>query len=147
MSNRLQWDIRHELGNLRDNMNRILEEGIASVSGGTITLDMYETEDSIVVETNPIPGVTPESFEVAITGNVLTIKGESKESPDQHKENANYLRKERRFGHFSRSITIPVEVNAEEAAASFKDGILTITIPKTVAEQPKVINVSSTDND
>jgi HSP20 family protein len=147
MSNRLQWDIRRELGNLRDNMNRILEEGIASVSGGTITLDMYETDESVVVETNPIPGVTPESFEVAITGNVLTIKGESKEDAGQNKENANYLRRERRFGQFSRSITIPLEVKAEEAVASFKDGILTITIPKVAPERPRVINVSSTDND
>jgi HSP20 family protein len=139
-----RWDIRQELNNLRDNMNRILEEGIASVSGTTLALDMYETEDAIVIETNPLPGLKADDIEVSITGDVLTIRGEI-EQTDQG-ENVNYLRKERRYGDFSRSIAIPRPVKAEQAAAAFKDNILRITIPKADEARPRVINIKSTDS-
>ena len=139
-----RWDIRRELNNLRDNMNRILEEGIASVSGTTVALDMYETGDSIVIVTSPLPGLKAENIEVSITGDVLTIRGEI-EQTDQD-ESVNYLRKERRFGSFSRSITIPRPVKAEEAAAAFKDNILKITIPKSDEARPRVIDIKSTDS-
>lgn len=138
-----RWDIRRELNNLRDNMNRILEEGIASVSGTTLALDMYETEDAIVIETSPLPGLKAENIEVAITGDVLTISGEI-EQADQG-EDVSYLRKERRFGNFSRSIAIPRPVKAEQASAAFKDNILKITIPKADEARPRVINIKSTD--
>ena len=139
-----RWDIRQELNNLRDNMNRILEEGIASVSGTTLALDMYETEDAVVIETNPLPGLKADNIEVSITGDVLTIRGEI-EQTDQD-ENVSYLRKERRFGNFSRSVAIPRPVKAEQATAAFKNNILKITIPKADEARPKVINIKSTDS-
>lgn len=144
MSNRLRWDPLRELNNLRDNMNRILEEGLASVSGTTIAVDVYETEEMVVIETSPLPGIKPEEIEVSITGNTLTIKGETQEQAAQT-ESQTYLRKERRFGSFTRSITIPRPVKAEGAVASFKDGMLSITIPKAEDARPKVINIESAD--
>ncbi len=143
-----RWDPLQQLAslreNLRHNMNRILEEGLASVSGASIALDMYETEHAVVIETSPLLGITGEDIEVSITGDVLTIQGETKKTETEEK--ANYLRKERRFGHFSRSITIPSPIVAEEATATFKDGILTITIPKSAETRPKVIDVRSADS-
>ncbi len=133
-----------ELASLRDNMNRILEEGIAAVGGGaTLALDIYETSDAVIVEAGPIAGIAGEDIEVSITNNVLTIQGETKEEP---KEDVHYLRKERRFGAFSRSVTIPRPVKAEEAVAKFKNGILTITIPKAEEARPRVIDIKATDS-
>ena len=143
-----RWDPLQQLAslreNLRHNMNRILEEGLASVGGANIALDMYETEHAVVIETSPLLGITGEDIEVSITGDVLTIQGETKKPEGEKK--ANYLRKERRFGHFSRSITIPSPIVAEETTATFKDGILTITIPKSAATRPQVIDVRSADS-
>lgn len=137
------WDIKREFQNLRDNMNRMLEDGFASVSGSHLAVDMYETEDSVVIETSPIPGIKADNIEVAITGNSLTIKGEIA-LPDSAQESANYLLKERRQGGFTRTLTIPRAIKAEEAVASFKDNVLTITIPKAEEARPKVINIKST---
>jgi len=139
------WDIKRELQNLRDNMNRMLEDGFASVSGSHLAVDMYETEDAVIVETSPIPGVKADNIEVAITGDSLTIKGEII-SPEPAPESANYLLKERRQGSFSRTVTIPRPIKAEEAVASFKDNVLTITIPKAEEARPKVINIKSTES-
>lgn len=145
MSNLMRWDPLRELSNLRDNMNRILEEGLATVSGTTIAVDIYETEDMVVIETNPLPGIKPEEIEVSITGNVLTIKGETQDQKTLQSEEQTYLRKERRFGSFTRSITIPRPVKAEDAVASFRDGMLSISIPKAEDARPKVINIEATD--
>lgn len=145
MSNLMRWDPLRELSNLRDNMNRILEEGLATVSGTTIAVDIYETEDMVVIETNPLPGIKPEEIEVSITGNVLTIKGETQDQKTLQSEEQTYLRKERRFGSFTRAITIPRPVKAEDAVASFRDGMLSISIPKAEDARPKVINIEATD--
>lgn len=144
MSNLLRWDPLRELNKLRDNMNRILEEGLASVSGNVIPVDMYETETEVIVETGPLPGVQPENIEVSITGNVLTIRGEISQDADKGQD-ATYIRQERRIGSFSRAVTIPRSIKAEGAVASFKLGLLTITIPKTEDARPKVINIEATE--
>lgn len=143
MANFLRWDPRRELNNLRVNMNRILEEGLASVNPNPIAVDVYETPDAVVVETSPLPGVQPDHLEVSITGNVLTISGKSEEAPKD--ASTTYLRKERRFGEFSRSITIPRPVKADEAVARFKDNILTVTIPKAEEARPHVIDIDAAD--
>ncbi len=150
-----------ELASLRDNMNRILEEGIAAVGGGaTLALDIYETSDAVIVEAGPIAGIAGEDIEVSITNNVLTIQGETKYNVDiddseilddvlheiLYDLREHYLRKERRFGAFSRSVTIPRPVKAEEAVAKFKNGILTITIPKAEEARPRVIDIKATDS-
>lgn len=144
MSNLLRWDPLRELNKLRDNMNRILEEGLASVGGTVIPIDMYETETEVIIETGPLPGVQPEHIEVSITGNVLTIKGEIGKETEKAEETT-YIRQERRLGSFNRSITIPRSIKAESAVAGFKNGLLTITIPKTEDARPKVINIEATD--
>jgi HSP20 family protein len=142
MSNPTRWNPRRELANLRDNMNRLLEEGFASVGGvPALAVDVYETSDTVVVQAGPLAGIQAEDIDVSITGDTLTIRGETREETES--SGVNYLRKERRFGSFSRSITIPRPIKAEEAAASFKNGILTITIPKAESAQPKVIDVTT----
>ena len=132
------------LNSLRDSLNRFLEDGMSLANGSQLLpVDVLETETSVVVKAGPLLGVKPENIDVSIVGDKLTIKGESK--AEDSPEEANYIRRERRFGAFSRTVTIPRPVKADQAAANFKDGMLTITLPKLEEPGPKVINVNPVD--
>jgi HSP20 family protein len=144
MSNQ-NFDPMKSLNNLRDSLNRLFEDGMSLVSGSaTLPVDVYETETTVVVKAGPVVGVEPENIDVSIVGDKLTIKGETK--PDDSLPEEAYLRRERRFGAFSRTVTIPRPVKADQAAASFKNGMLIITLPKIEEPGPKVINVKPVDS-
>ncbi|MCC7452317.1 MAG: Hsp20/alpha crystallin family protein, partial [Anaerolineae bacterium] len=82
--------------------------------------------------------------DVSVVSDKLTIKGEIKADSDV--EDDKYLKRERKYGHFSRTVIIPRPVKADQASASFKDGILTITLPKIEEQHPKVINITPVDS-
>jgi len=129
-------------------MDRLFEESfvrpragwLAPLGAETLAVDMYETDNDVVVKT-AVPGVKPEDIDVSITGDVLTIKGETK--AEEKIEKANYIRQERRYGAFSRSITLPSTVVADKAAAEFENGVLTLTLPKAEEVKPKTITVKA----
>jgi len=104
----------------------------------SLTVDMYETEDAIVVKTT-LPGIQPEDINIDLTGDVLTIRGETKQEEEIRAEN--YIRRERFYGSFCRSLTIPTQIVAEGAEAEFENGVLTLTLPKTEEVKPKAIKV------
>lgn len=90
-------------------------------------MDIAEYEDRLVV-TAELPGLTENDFDVTIQGNLLSIKGEKKqESEDREK---GWYRVERHFGSFSRSIPLPYEVDQESVEAQYKNGVLTVILPK-----------------
>jgi HSP20 family protein len=101
---------------------------------------MYETDDDVVVKT-AVPGIKSEEIDVSITGDVLTIKGETK--AEEKVEKANYVRQERRYGAFSRSLSLPSTVVADKATAEFENGVLTLTLPKAEEVKPKTIPVKA----
>ena len=103
-------------------------------------MDMYQTDNDVVVKAS-LPGVKREEVEVTVTGDTLTIKGETKAEEEVKREN--YFRQERRYGAFNRSVTIPVPVQGDKAEATFQDGVLTITLPKAEEVKPKRINIRS----
>jgi len=130
---------------LRDSVNRLIEDGLTIASGAPLLpVDVYETETAVIVKAGPVVGVKPEHIDVSLVGDTLTIKGES--VPEDQVGEESYLRRERKFGTFTRSVQIPRPVKADQAAANYKDGILTITLPKTEGPQPKVINVQPIDS-
>ena len=134
------FDPMKALNTIRDSVNRFIEDGLSAANGAQILpVDIYATETSVVVKAGPLLGLKPDEIDVSIVGDKLTIKGETKSETGP--EAANYLRRERKFGAFSRTVIIPVPVKADQAAASFKDGMLTITLPKIEETGPKVINV------
>jgi len=94
---------------------------------GVPTLDMYETGKEIVVEAD-VPGYKPEDISIQLTPHVLTMRGRTETKKDEERED--YMLRERGFGEFSRTVRFPVEVRVEEARARYKDGVLTITVPK-----------------
>ena len=86
------------------------------------------------------PGVKPEDIDVSVVGDTLTIKGETK-SEEQFEEGS-YIRKERHFGSFQRTFSLPASVASDKAKAEFENGVLTLTLPKTEAAKPKSIKVT-----
>lgn len=98
---------------------------------GQLAVDVYQTKDKIVVKA-PIAGVKPEDIDVAISEDVVTIRGDRKDEFAVEKDN--YYVQECFWGSFSRSVILPASTVAEKAEASLKDGVLTIQIPKVVQE-------------
>jgi len=141
----VRWEPFRDVVSLRDAMDRMFEDGFmrpfAPFWGeGSLTVDVYETEESVVVKT-AVPGVKADDIEVSVTGDTLTIRAETKENEEIKKEN--YLRRERRYGSYCRSITLPGGLQADKAEADYNDGILTLTFPKAEEVRPKNIKVSS----
>ncbi len=99
-------------------------------------LDLYEDEHEITVKAE-LPGMEADNIDVNITKGQLTIKGEKKFEDEEKK--GNYHRIERSYGSFQRSISLPLNVDGSNVKAKFKDGILSLTIPKTeISESTKV---------
>lgn len=90
-------------------------------------INLVETENAFEASCE-LPGLDPKDFDVSIRDNILTIKGEKKESKEE--KDKHYHRIERSYGSFSRSIMIPAEVKEDEISAKLKNGVLTITLPK-----------------
>lgn len=99
----------------------------AEAEEGELTIDMYQEPDAVVIKTM-IAGVKPEDLDVSITRDMVTIKGSREESHIVSEED--YFAKELYWGTFSRTITLPSEINIEEAEASEKHGLLVLRLPK-----------------
>jgi HSP20 family protein len=149
MVNLVRWEPFRDLISLREAMDRLFEESFvqprhvgwpAPVGVGTLAVDMYETDDAIVVEA-AIPGIKPEDLDINVTGDILTIKGETKAEEEVKEES--YIRRERRYGSFCRSLTIPVLVVADKAKSEFENSVLTLTLPKAEEVRPKAIKVKA----
>ena len=102
--------------------------------------DVSETDNEIVVKAE-LPGMNVEDIDIALTDGLLTIKGERKMEKEDKEEN--YHRIERQFGSFSRSLNLGTKVRADGIEAGYKDGILTVTLPKVEESKPKKIEVKS----
>ena len=102
--------------------------------------DVSETEGEVIVKAE-LPGMDVKDIDITLTDGLLTIKGERKMEKEDKQEN--YHRIERQFGSFSRSLNLGVNVKADSIDAGYKDGILTVTIPKAEESKPKKIEVQS----
>jgi HSP20 family protein len=137
-----------DLVSLREAMNQLFEDSIVRPRGaalapratGALAIDMYETDEAVVVK-SAIPGVDPADIDISIHGDTLTIKGETKREEEVEEEN--FFCREHYYGAFSRSLTIPVSVEAGGAEAEFEDGVLTLTLPKVEELKPKAIQVKT----
>lgn len=107
---------------------------------GQLAIDVYQTGNEVVIKA-PIAGVSPENIDISINDDVVTIKGERKQEKEVKQED--YYCQECYWGAFSRSVILPVGVAADRAKASFKDGILTVSLPKASAARAKKIKVKS----
>ncbi|MBW2145868.1 MAG: Hsp20/alpha crystallin family protein [Deltaproteobacteria bacterium] len=101
-------------------------------------VDLSETTDNLVVRVE-VPGMSPKDIQISLVGNTLSIKGEKKQEKKEKEEN--FYRVERSYGSFSRSISLPCDIEQDKVDAAYKDGILTITMPKSETAKAKEIKI------
>jgi HSP20 family protein len=144
-----RWDPFNDTLSLRDAVKRLFEDSFIRpdtwLTGWEgqqlgIAVDVVDTQEDIVV-TASVPGLKPEDLDISLTGDTLTIKGELK--VEQKVEEANYVRRERRYGSFQRTLSLPTMVQADKAKAEFENGVLTLTLPKAEEVKPKTIKVKA----
>lgn len=100
--------------------------------------DVYETENEVVVKM-AVPGINPDDINIQVSGDTVTVSGETKEEKEDNEKN--YYQKQLRYGRFSQSVVVPTIVQADKADASFKNGMLTLTLPKSEEVKPRQIKV------
>jgi HSP20 family protein len=133
----IRWSPMRGMLGIQDEMNRLFNAFLSTVpekaEKGALMwnplVDIAETEEEIVV-TAEFPGMAKSNIEITMQDNVLTLKGEKKQTSTEVKEK-NYHRLERSFGSFERSFSLPVTIRQDKIKAAFKDGILTIHLPKS----------------
>ncbi len=118
----------------------IEDESIRSESEGWLTIDVYQTAQEIVVE-SAVAGVDPESLDITATPDSIAIKGERQRRKEIKDED--YLYQECYWGKFSRSVILPQEVDPENATVGFKNGILTVRLPKVNRKKAHKLKVST----
>ena len=135
-----RWaDLRDELNSLFDlSTTGNLARQAQLFSGWTPALDLYQNNDNVVAVVE-LPGMRKEDIDVSLHDGMLTIAGERQSSSS---EGENAERTERFSGKFRRSVTLPTRVDASKVSASYKDGILTVTLPKSEEAKPKKVEVS-----
>jgi HSP20 family protein len=139
-----RWDPFQELITLRNAVDRMFDTSLIPSSGSPqsitwgLALDVVEKEDEFLVKAS-VPGINPDDLDITFTDNVLTIKGETK-SEDEKDEGAYHLR-ERRYGSFSRSISLGSHITADKIQANYENGVLTLHLPKAEEVKPKRISI------
>ncbi len=102
-------------------------------------MDVYETENELVIKAD-LPDIREKDLDVRVENNMLTVRGERKF--EQEVKEDNYLRMERAYGSFSRSFSLPNTVNSETIQADYKNGVLTVTLPKRTESKPKQMKIN-----
>jgi HSP20 family protein len=119
-----RWDPLHDLLALHERLNRV---GTEDSPGWTPAVDLYETADRFVLSIE-LPGLTRDQIKIEIQHETLTVRGER---PVANEEGFHFHRVERGHGAFSRSFPLPQPVRDDEIEAEFRDGVLTVVVPKT----------------
>jgi HSP20 family protein len=145
MSSLIRWEPAREMMSLREAMDRLFDDAFTRPLGingnwSVPAVDMYQTDNEVVVKA-ALPGIKPDEVQINVTGEVLTIKGETRQE-NESKDKTYHLR-EQRWGSFERSLILPTEVVADKAKAEFENGLLTITLPKAEEVKPKTITIKS----
>ncbi len=133
-----EWFPAFPRGRARDWFDALLTRG----EGGKLlpAIDIAEDDGSYVV-TAELPGTKREDVTVEVSEGMLTIRGEKKSEREEKKEQRRYV--ERSFGTFSRAFTLPSDADADRVQASFKDGVLTVTIAKAAEKKARTVDVKS----
>lgn len=144
----MRWDPFRNIASLQDQMNRLFEDSLRSGrrDGSELAIwapavDIYETENELVAKVD-LPDMNESDLDIRVENNLLTIRGERKFEPKVNEDN--YLRVERSYGSFSRSFGLPSSVNTEGIKAEYKNGVLTLELPKRSESKPKQVKINVT---
>jgi len=146
---RVRWEPFRELAALQNEMGRWMSQAAGGTmpggDGGSSSwlpaVDVWETEKEIVLSFD-LPGIPEDQISVELDDNTLTVSGQRERTQEETGER--FYRYERRFGTFSRSVTLPTGVNEDQVKADYKDGVLEIRVPKPEEQKPKRIQVGTT---
>jgi HSP20 family protein len=147
----VRWEPFRDLVTAQRDLDRLFREAFSPQLGETELstrswappVDIYETEEAIVLKAE-LPGVDPKDVEVRVEDNTLYLKGERKFEKEVKEQN--YHRVERSYGSFARSFSLPNSISTDKVKAEFKDGLLTLTMPKREEAKPKTIKIDVTKN-
>jgi HSP20 family protein len=142
----IRWDPFRDLVTIRDKMNRLFEDAVTQrgeekelvASSWAPAVDIYEDESQLVL-TAEIPGLSEKDVEIKIEDNVLSIQGERKLEKETREEN--YHRIERAYGSFYRSFTLPNYVDEDKIRAEHENGVVKITMPKKAELKPRKVKI------
>jgi HSP20 family protein len=137
-----RWDPFAELGELRSRFDRMFDE----LAGGrerawTPAIDVVREDGKLVMRAD-IPGIKPEEVKIEVEDDILTVSGEHEERKEE--KDKHYLRRERRYGSFSRSMALPAGVDASKIEAKTHDGIVEVTIPLPEEAKKKTVAITPT---
>ena len=144
----VRWDPLRNVATLQDRINRMFNEAFADstdfedevgMSVWRPAVDIFDTDNAMVIKVE-LPGIKKDDVSIDVKGDVLIIKGER--FFDKETKEENYYRKERSFGKFQRSFTLPEAVNPEAIKANFKNGVLEIEVTKPEKKKPKPISIN-----
>ncbi len=144
MSDLIRWNPIDDLFDIQENINRIFGNYLstkgaqAKVLGWMPPVDITESENEYVIKAD-IPGMKKEDIKISLENNTLSITGERKEEKEE--KNKNYIKKEKSYGSFMRSFALPHTVDAKGIKATYKEGVLTVTVPKSEEAKPKEIKI------
>jgi HSP20 family protein len=146
--NLIRWNAFPEMSILQRQLNRLFEEATQTWNGDANTpsgwspeTDIYETETDLVLQAD-LPGFSAKDIDIVVENNVLTIRGERQFDAKVPPEGLH--RMERSYGKFSRSFTLPASVDAQKIQASYKNGVLSVTLAKAEHARPKRIQIAAT---
>jgi HSP20 family protein len=144
-----RWTPARDIPSIRDEMNRLLnefwgkglgEEGTWSSGAWMPPVDIYESDDALVVKAE-LPGFSKEDIAVELKDNTLMLRGERKREAEM--KEGNYHRMERTYGVFHRSFVLPTTVDQQKVKATYKDGVLELSLPKVEAAKPRRVAIGS----
>ncbi len=147
----VRWEPFRDLVTTQDRLNRLFNETFARFfDEGDLTtrswappVDIYETDNNVVLKAE-LPGVDPKDVEARVENGQLYLKGQRKFESEVKEEN--YHRIERAYGSFMRSFPLPGSVDSDKVTAEYKDGVLTLTMPKRTEAKPKTIKINVSKN-
>lgn len=139
----VRWDPLHEFVTLSNRLNRTINDPFMqrtedSFGAWAPAVDILERHDHLLIRAE-VPGVRKEDMDVRIENGVLTLHGERREEKDVKDVSTHLM--ERVYGSFTRSFSLPTTVDASKVSASYKDGVLEVTVPKVETAKPKSIEI------
>ncbi len=143
----VRWSPWGQVATLQSDMARLMNQVLGQAPSGNgegaawlPPVDVSETEDALLLHLD-LPGISQDAINVELNENVLTISGQREREQELSKDS--FYRYERRFGSFSRSVSLPSAVSEDDISASYENGVLEVRVPKPAEQKPRRIQVGS----